>query len=318
MLLSDQMWLWARGYDGGGPYLDLLRRLAHWLMKEPDLEEEALRASAKGREVTVERQSVSGEERETDLVAPGRHEDEARLDAVRAGPQPGACRRSTASAFIAPRTAHMSRWSTSAPRIRSKCRTSSRLRKSCARSPRRPAARCAASAAGRRRRNRSPRVVGLNPAPSYGGGDYIGVKRTGSSELIGARSTSLASGFFGLALLLGMVIIAWVSESGRLRRGAGSEQPPADRGESAESECATRRIAEQEIGEEPGVSRVGVDGQREHDVERSARPEHAKVDRVIAELRDRVDRRRQDVRRRCRSAVRLMPVTPLASTSSPL
>ena len=64
------MWLWARGYDGGGPYLDLLRRLAHWLMKEPELEEEALRASAKGHEVTVERQSVSGAARETDLVAP--------------------------------------------------------------------------------------------------------------------------------------------------------------------------------------------------------------------------------------------------------
>ena len=64
------MWLWARGYDGGGPYLDLLRRLAHWLMKEPDLEEEALRASAKGREVTVERQSVSGAARDTYLVAP--------------------------------------------------------------------------------------------------------------------------------------------------------------------------------------------------------------------------------------------------------
>ena len=70
LLLSDQMWLWARGYDGGGPYLDLLRRLAHWLMKEPDLEEEALRASAKGREVTVERQSVSGAVRDTYLVAP--------------------------------------------------------------------------------------------------------------------------------------------------------------------------------------------------------------------------------------------------------
>ena len=61
-----------------------------------------------------------------------------------------------------------------------------------------------------------PRVVGLNPSPSYGGGDYIGIKRTGSSELIGARSTSLASGFFGLALLLGMVTLAWVSESGGL------------------------------------------------------------------------------------------------------
>ena len=70
LLLSDQMWLWARGYDGGGPYLDLLRRTAHWLMKEPELEEEALRASAKGREVTVERQSVSGEARDTVLISP--------------------------------------------------------------------------------------------------------------------------------------------------------------------------------------------------------------------------------------------------------
>ena len=52
LLLSDQIWLWARGYEGGGPYLDLLRRLAHWLMKEPDLEEEALRASAHGQDIT--------------------------------------------------------------------------------------------------------------------------------------------------------------------------------------------------------------------------------------------------------------------------
>src|SRR5262249_29400427 len=48
LMLSDHAWLWARGYEGGGPHTDLLRRLAHWLMKEPDLEEERLIASAKG------------------------------------------------------------------------------------------------------------------------------------------------------------------------------------------------------------------------------------------------------------------------------
>src|ERR1700732_1649207 len=42
LLLSDHIWLWARGYEGGGARVDLLRRLSHWLMKEPDLEEEAL------------------------------------------------------------------------------------------------------------------------------------------------------------------------------------------------------------------------------------------------------------------------------------
>ncbi|GEP09175.1 hypothetical protein [Methylobacterium gnaphalii] len=61
LMLSDQSWLWARGYQQGGPYLDLLRRLAHWLMKEPGLEEEALRAqtTGRGREVRVERQTMS-------------------------------------------------------------------------------------------------------------------------------------------------------------------------------------------------------------------------------------------------------------------
>ena len=49
LLLSDHIWLWARGYEGGGPHLDLMRRLSHWLMKQPDLEEEALRLTVRGR-----------------------------------------------------------------------------------------------------------------------------------------------------------------------------------------------------------------------------------------------------------------------------
>jgi hypothetical protein len=58
-LTSDQIWLWARGYEGGGPQAELLRRLAHWLMKEPSLEEEDLRAEAKGSDITVTRVSLS-------------------------------------------------------------------------------------------------------------------------------------------------------------------------------------------------------------------------------------------------------------------
>ena len=44
-MLSDQSWLWARGFEGGGPQAELLRRLAHWLMKEPELEDERLSAT---------------------------------------------------------------------------------------------------------------------------------------------------------------------------------------------------------------------------------------------------------------------------------
>ncbi len=58
-LLSDHGWLWARGYDGGGPQVELLRRIAHWLMKEPELEEEALRAHQQGSNLVIERRTMA-------------------------------------------------------------------------------------------------------------------------------------------------------------------------------------------------------------------------------------------------------------------
>ncbi len=59
VLASDQAWLWGRGFEGGGPQLELLRRLAHWMLKEPELEEEALTATAKGQMLTITRRSVA-------------------------------------------------------------------------------------------------------------------------------------------------------------------------------------------------------------------------------------------------------------------
>ncbi len=71
LLTSDHAWLWARGYDGGGPHTDLLRRLSHWLMKEPDLEEERLLASARGLKLTIERRSMLDTVGPVKLMAPG-------------------------------------------------------------------------------------------------------------------------------------------------------------------------------------------------------------------------------------------------------
>jgi hypothetical protein len=59
LLASDHAWLWDRGYEGGGPQLEMLRRLAHWMMGEPDLEEEALVAGADGQTLTVTRRTLS-------------------------------------------------------------------------------------------------------------------------------------------------------------------------------------------------------------------------------------------------------------------
>ena len=57
-LSSDQIWLWSRGFEGGGPQAELLRRLAHWLMKEPELEENALDIRTDGQTLTITRRSL--------------------------------------------------------------------------------------------------------------------------------------------------------------------------------------------------------------------------------------------------------------------
>ncbi|WP_300532809.1 glutamine amidotransferase [uncultured Mameliella sp.] len=97
LLASDQAWLWSRGYEGGGPQLDLLRRLAHWMMKEPELEEEALWAEPAGQSMRIVRRTLNefvgdvtvttpdGGEVQVPLteVSPGRYE------AIYDGPQIG-------------------------------------------------------------------------------------------------------------------------------------------------------------------------------------------------------------------------------------
>ena len=92
LLLSDHAWLWARGYQEGGPYLDLLRRLGHWLMKEPALEEEALRAqtTGRGREVRVERQTMAETAEPVTRDRPDRHASDPDPGAGRARPVRGA------------------------------------------------------------------------------------------------------------------------------------------------------------------------------------------------------------------------------------
>ncbi|MGB0506763.1 MAG: glutamine amidotransferase [Pikeienuella sp.] len=70
VLASDQAWLWSRGFEGGGPQAELLRRLAHWLMKEPELEEEALIAAAEGALLSIERRSVRAAPETVEITAP--------------------------------------------------------------------------------------------------------------------------------------------------------------------------------------------------------------------------------------------------------
>src|SRR6056297_403936 len=85
LLASDHAWLWNRGYEGGGPQLELLRRLAHWMMKEPELEEEALWAEATGQQMRVIRRSLSDEVGPVTITTPSGEVVERGLEEVSPG-----------------------------------------------------------------------------------------------------------------------------------------------------------------------------------------------------------------------------------------
>ncbi len=216
LLLSDQMWLWARGYDDGGPHLALLRRLAHWLMKEPDLEEEALRARAKGHELTIERQSVKGEVPEASVTGPDGKTTNVQLVSVAPGlsraslavDQDGLYRASdgdhVALAVVGPENPL---------EFQEVVSTLEKLR---------PLAEASGGSVRRLARRAGdaieiPRLVSMHESPVYDGADYIGVKRTGASALVGVAETPLAAGFLGLAALLGALIWVWFREGGGAR-----------------------------------------------------------------------------------------------------
>ncbi len=84
-MLSDHIWLWARGFDGGGPHVALMRRLSHWLMKEPELEEEALRLNTGAGALIVERQTLADEANPVTLTTPSGETEELTLEKAAPG-----------------------------------------------------------------------------------------------------------------------------------------------------------------------------------------------------------------------------------------
>ena len=215
-VLSDQMWLWARGYDGGGPYLDLLRRLAHWLMKEPDLEEEALRATAEGKFFRVTRQSLKKDVPPATVTLPSGKTVSVKLEAGEPGLWSGTIETKelglykvqdgdlTILANVGPEN----------PReFQEVVSTTEKLRP------------IAEATGGTVRRIGDgaggaitlPRLLEMRDSPIYGGSDYAAIRKTGASEVKGIGFSPLAIGFLGLALLLGSVVLAWLYEG---RRGA--------------------------------------------------------------------------------------------------
>ncbi|MCX7889845.1 MAG: hypothetical protein N2422_08990 [Rhodobacteraceae bacterium] len=85
LLASDQAWLWGRGFEGGGPQLELLRRLAHWLMKEPQLEEEALSVDADGLTMRITRRTLAESANDVTITGPDGKQSTVRLTQAEPG-----------------------------------------------------------------------------------------------------------------------------------------------------------------------------------------------------------------------------------------
>ncbi len=89
-LMSDQIWLWSRGFEGGGPQAELLRRIAHWLMKEPELEEEDLRAVVIDGRLEIARRSLGDQPKQVDVTTPSGEAKQVALTADDSGRATGA------------------------------------------------------------------------------------------------------------------------------------------------------------------------------------------------------------------------------------
>lgn len=85
MLLSDHSWLWSRGFEGGGPHVSLYRRIAHWLMGEPALEEEAIFATSNGEDIQITRQTMADDIAPLQLISPSGDTSNILLDQTSPG-----------------------------------------------------------------------------------------------------------------------------------------------------------------------------------------------------------------------------------------
>jgi hypothetical protein len=210
MFLSDQGWLWARGYEGGGPHVDLYRRIAHWLMKEPELEEERLTADGRGMVLNVTRQTMSDEPGPASIITP----TGKRLQIPLASNQPGLFTGSleadevglyqvangdlTALAHVGP---------VNAPEFADVISTETVLRP------------VADASGGTVRRIEAgltgidlPNIVPVRSGGETAGRDWMGLRTTNDSVLQSVSRTPLFGGFLGLALLLMAIGAMWYRE----------------------------------------------------------------------------------------------------------
>lgn len=77
---SDHIWLWSRGFEGGGPHAELLRRTVHWLMKEPELDERALKVQVTNNSIRIRSRDAQAESQKLTMTKPDGSNEEIMLE----------------------------------------------------------------------------------------------------------------------------------------------------------------------------------------------------------------------------------------------
>ena len=220
LFLSDHAWLWARGFRDGGPHLDLLRRLGHWLMKEPDLEEEALRASARGQTIEVERQTLGDAPAPMTITAPDGSSRQVPFEPGRPGLFTA---RIQASEFGLHRISadNLTAFASVGPE-------NPRELMEVVSDPAQLAPLAQQTGGGTRRIGQEtgsgvnvPRIVPVRAGAQLSGADWIGLRISDSGIVRGVSISPLFVGLIGLAILFGALIAGWLGEGGRRFRREG-------------------------------------------------------------------------------------------------
>ena len=206
LLLSDQIWLWSRDHDGGGPQAELLRRIAHWLMKEPALEEEALTASIDGGTLRIERRTMQeGAPGPVTVTAPDGASSSVPLAAGAPGhatatvpaPDPGvyAVSDGTRTAFAAATVAN--------PREFADLRATATILDPVAR---------ASGGSVHFIADGVPELRRIEPGRTSSGSGWIGLARRRDHVVTGLDAIPLLPPWAALPVLLALVVLAWRRE----------------------------------------------------------------------------------------------------------
>ena len=209
LLLSDHIWLWARSYEGGGPHLDLLRRLSHWLMKQPELEEEALRLIVHGHDITVQRQTMADTVNQVTLTSPTGETRPIDLQKV----EPGLWRATTTTNELGlwratdGKLTALTNVGPANPRefaeVTSTTEVLSPLSNATGGDVRRIADGDHVNV---------PRVVPVRTSTTFKGDDWIGLKMRDASVVRGIGVLPIFAGLIGLLLLIGSLAATWARE----------------------------------------------------------------------------------------------------------